>query len=534
MAFKPKEQQTTPKLPKAAAGKADAPDKDEKKPKVSFLFAREIYLSDLWRVDAEGQQLFRWDEIHWKPFSRKHFKNYIVKWLEANYHGFEYGKNARDNCFEMATDKLCSVSGERVLPDVPRDRSILAFQDCWLEILRDGTIARIAPDKSIGVHSTIKVSIGATTDKYTPARLPADSRFSKFLLRMVPDEDVRACLQEFCGYTLLTNSRELAQFWLGTGSNGKSTMEKLLSSLHEGARFEIPTDASASGNLSGLIGATLAVASDVSISSRIDSSFFKKLSSAQTIKVRNLYQDTFDYIPVAKPLYLCNDMPKFTESLDHAHRRRISIIPFNVQISDEEKDIMLGDDILKYESRLFLDWCLEGAVRVCSQDGFTTNATLKASKEAALSMACPFTKWVSERKPKAVFNPGQDRKLMVIKDDVYRDFKNWVDDAGITLDRGTRIPDRLDFFKRLNDAMPEIKKWGVACEAKLTADVKNRETGRTERKQVLMLSLAFEADLPDQDASRQAVTSPQVAALVASIQKSPITIPAEEDIDLPY
>jgi hypothetical protein len=476
---------------------AKASNGGDKDPAVAYDYAMYMTEGDEWRADANGGQLYKWNGVIWEAKSWKYFETHTTLWLASRSPELAT-KSRRDGSMAIALDFLCDPAGGRVMPETTK-RNILAFRNGWLEIFSDGKIKRISPDKSLGVHCSIDANILSTIPvggEYKPRKLPDNSRFVGFVKRILPDEDVRAAVQEFCGYSFVTSlSLELAQFWLGTGSNGKSTLEQILSHFHASRRFEIPDDTSTTGNLSGLVGATLAVGSDTSTSSRIDSSFFKKLSSGQIIKVRDLYRNGLDYRAVAKPLYLCNDMPRFTEGLDHAHRRRISAIHFDATIAGAEKEIGLAERIIEQESLMFLDWCLDGAARVCRQKGFTENASLDAQKTRALANSTPFTAWCSVRKPRPVRNPQWDTAFVKMKDDVFADFESFLEEQGMKGDKWLKTTHQMDFFKQLADRFPETREWGRDWERRHRVDIKDERTGKKEKKPKFYISLVFDADL---------------------------------------
>ncbi|MDZ4283886.1 MAG: hypothetical protein U1C04_24390 [Hydrogenophaga sp.] len=155
-------------------------------------------------------------------------------------------------------------------------------------------------------------------------------------------------------------------------------------------------------------------------------------------------------MPIAKPLYLCNAMPKFTETVDKAHMRRISVIMFDVQIPDAEKDIGLADRIKANESRMVLDWYLLGAVRLIQANGFTASATLEHRKQVSLATTCPVRKWVGDQ---GVRLAGSDKAKD--KAEVYESFRAWAVEMGIDT-RRVFLPDREEFFSTLKDVLPGL------------------------------------------------------------------------------
>ncbi|MHB8391980.1 MAG: DUF5906 domain-containing protein [Acidobacteriaceae bacterium] len=150
------------------------------------------------------------------------------------------------------------------------------------------------------------------------------------------DPAVRAYLQEYIGYTFLPDCRfQNAQFWLGSGSNGKTTLAEIIETLHG------KTTAMDLGNLSGfglvgLIGASLALVDEVPM--RLDEQRLKSLLSGGLTMIDRKYRDPLSFRPSAKWIILGNVLPAISDQT-HGFWRRMKIVPFNTRISDTQPNL---------------------------------------------------------------------------------------------------------------------------------------------------------------------------------------------------
>ena len=69
----------------------------------------------------------------------------------------------------------------------------------------------------------LNIATGATPgQRYIPSPVPADSLLGKFLAHALPDEGVRALVQEQCGMTLLPGSYQIAAWWHGAAAAARA------------------------------------------------------------------------------------------------------------------------------------------------------------------------------------------------------------------------------------------------------------------------------------------------------------------------
>src|SRR5690606_9367628 len=86
---------------------------------------------------------------------------------------------------------------------------------------------------------------------------PSPTKFRAFLESVLPDEAVRRRVQEYFGYTLTCDARyQVAQYWLGSGANGKGVLAKIVMALHSRPE-SVQLDGLDGFKLASLIEATL-------------------------------------------------------------------------------------------------------------------------------------------------------------------------------------------------------------------------------------------------------------------------------------
>lgn len=129
----------------------------KEKPNYEYEFALDVSKSPDWAVDDNGIQLFRWNGACYRPVSPAQFNSVAIEFLEINFGGREACRDSVvTSSTRLAAKKLVGTgmpgSQSRVIPPIPRNRSIIPFQDCWLEIDEYGSIMAIEPDRSVGIQ----------------------------------------------------------------------------------------------------------------------------------------------------------------------------------------------------------------------------------------------------------------------------------------------------------------------------------------------------------------------------------------------
>lgn len=198
----------------------------------------------------------------------------------------------------------------------------------------------------------------------------------KFLRQILPNNDTRRAVIRFLAYCLTGyNFMQQALFFYGTGSNGKSTLAKLLQetlgTFATSLKAEIlmksqfPRDGEApSPSTADLFGKRLAVVSESHKDRALDEEKFKSLTGGDFIKARQLHSGNIEFENIAKLVICGNYLPRIADADDFSITRRIMIAPFTQTFKDSSRNNRLMRQLETDEARtgflsLLIDECAE-------------------------------------------------------------------------------------------------------------------------------------------------------------------------------
>jgi putative DNA primase/helicase len=220
--------------------------------------------------------------------------------------------------------------------------------------LRTGTMRPHRPDDSM--------------TKITPTPPGGDCPLWRTFLARVTggNSALQAFLQRAAGYALTGSTREHALFFFyGSGGNGKgvflNTLTGVLGTYAAVASMETftasqcdrhPTD------IAMLHGARLVTAQETEEGRYWAEARIKGMTGGDPISARFMRQDFFTFVPAFKLFVAGNHKPAL-RNVDEAIRRRLHLVPFEVQIPLEERDASLTEK-LKGERPGILAWAIAG------------------------------------------------------------------------------------------------------------------------------------------------------------------------------
>lgn len=195
--------------------------------------------------------------------------------------------------------------------------------------------------------------------------------FRAFITRILPDAAVRAFVQRYLGYCLTALTREqVFVIFHGEGRNGKSTLVDIVAKVlgDYGTSVPIATlvgddrrkGAEATPDLVRLPGARFVRTAEPKQGMPFDESLIKALTGGEPILVRRLNQEFNEVYPTFKLVVSCNRKPEIRGD-DDGIWRRVTLVPFNVQIPEDEVDKGLIHK-LEGEAPGVLAWLVEGAL----------------------------------------------------------------------------------------------------------------------------------------------------------------------------
>ena len=178
----------------------------------------------------------------------------------------------------------------------------------------------------------------------------ASPEWDAFLARVQPDEGMRAYLGRVTGLSLEGKITEhLFQVHYGGGSNGKTTFFEAISFTlgdYAGpADPELLTARDFAAHPTGtadLFGLRLALLHETDSGRRLAEATVKRLTGGDRIKARRMREDFWSFEPSHTFAMLTNHRPVISGT-DDGIWRRVRLVPWDVQIPDEEQDGTLGD-----------------------------------------------------------------------------------------------------------------------------------------------------------------------------------------------
>ena len=216
-----------------------------------------------------------------------------------------------------------------------------------------------------------------TSVSYDPDAKCAE--FLKFVERIIPDKEVLDFIQRWFGYCLTGDISEQSVLIMhGLGKNGKSelleTFRNLLGDDYAAAGGfnmfalrPIGTHVEPRNDLARLRGIRLLCISENSEGVTFDESMLKQVTGGDAMSVRLLYQEFFNMVPEFKPTFATNHRPEIIGQ-DLAIWRRVCLVPFDVVIPEEERELKIHERLLREESSGILNWALQGVINPSAEN----------------------------------------------------------------------------------------------------------------------------------------------------------------------
>jgi putative DNA primase/helicase len=373
---------------------------------------------------SDNGAVYRWTGKFWSP-ARNEIIRDAYRWLVENQREHANDRNAVKalNAAILWFSKMPTSTDEVVLP----------CQNGYV-FVRSGVASLEEPDPELGIRYLLPCH-------YEPTGSSPD-RFLHFIEEILPDETVRARVQEYIGYTLTSDVRyQRAQLWLGTGANGKGVLANIVQALHSRPE-SVRLDSLDGFGLSSLIDATL-IFSDETPNGRVNEQLLKSLIAGERVLVDRKYSDPISVKFRGKWLVLGNNLPALK---DHSHGfwRRWDLVPFSVTIPEARRDGRLAETIIKNELSGVLVWALEGLKRLQLRGGFDVD--VPGSMSEMLDEARVYTNTVRAWCDESSINHSPSTQMW--KDDVYELYKSWC------LRNGERAYGSVKFWHELEQIMP--------------------------------------------------------------------------------
>lgn len=294
------------------------------------------------------------------------------------------------------------------------NRYIVVVNNGTLDIRKDG-LKPNSPDNYV----KNKIDVNYDPKAYSGV---VDNTLNKIVCY---DEHLRLLLEEMLGYILLpTNDFQKAFILYGEGSNGKSTLLDMITSLVGDNNVSNLSLEELNHNfkVAEITNKLVNIGDDISDKYMEDSSIFKKLVTGDEITVDKKNQQPYKIKNYATMLFASNSLPRFADKTDGLMRRLI-LFPFNAKFSksDPDYDPFILDKLTSDESKSYLlNLALQGARRLFEQNGFTESKVADNLLE----------EYQMENNNVLVFLKHYDVKNKISKD-LYNEYVFWAQDNGL-------------------------------------------------------------------------------------------------------
>jgi P4 family phage/plasmid primase-like protien len=198
-------------------------------------------------------------------------------------------------------------------------------------------------------------------------------RFMQFLNEVFDaDQEMIAYIQRVIGYAFTgLNDQKKFYFNYGLTNNGKSVFFNVVKNIAGDYAATVRETALSKANdhygdkanpeIKKLQGKRIAVFSEYSVHTRLNSALLKDLTGGDKISMRYLHENGSEFESTAKLFFYSNHRPQFSEN-DAGIKDRLSLVQWNVVIPEEQRDRNLSEK-LKNEYSGILNWILEGSRR---------------------------------------------------------------------------------------------------------------------------------------------------------------------------
>ncbi|MFM0157748.1 DNA primase family protein [Paraburkholderia sediminicola] len=382
-------------------------------------------------IAAADNQFYCWTESYWKLQTDKDAQKHALVWLQQNNRQRATADTARSS---VKTALLLA----REMPPKP-EGIIVPVSGAWFVMDEQFGWWVEEPKRAIGITHCIKLKDKPFPGFYQPDAVPADSLFGKYLSTSLPDKAVRELVQEYIGYTLSNINRQCSQFWVGSGSNGKSVLLNIVRALHEKA-VAMRLDKLDGFDLTSLVGASLAIC-DETPKAKINQQALKSLISMGAIDVNPKHKDPFTYKPIAKWIMCGNHLPAIDDHSD-GWWRRLHVIEWNVQLKGKDIIHDLDEQIIGKELHIVLDWALAGLSRLVERGYFDIPEPVQKAKQEAKYDSDAVASWIDAA------GVAIDMTATTEKDGLFDSYREHCEQIGFPPCNQSK------FFKRLKSYLP--------------------------------------------------------------------------------
>lgn len=300
-----------------------------------------------------------------------------------NWKAFSVASGMNRNAI-AALDAAKSLPGVTVdINDLDQDHRLLGVANGVVELTADGAVLRPAEANDL-----------ITLNTNTPWREESElnkygrERWENYLETFLPDEDLRRTAQVAMGHCLIGGNPEKIFIVLkGERDTGKSTMANLCASALGDyamtAGMTIYQNHKLNPMLAKALTRRMVVTTEMSETDKISASMLKRITGGSDVIAAELKGSnvTVERVPMFVPIIATNAVPHI-DGADAALRRRLYVIPFNVQVSDRDNDKEAANVLKAVGLDAILNWLVEGYMMYRREGGLPKDPQIERESDA--------------------------------------------------------------------------------------------------------------------------------------------------------
>lgn len=409
----------------------------------SFLIDKKWYQDDQLHLRYWREDFYLWNGRSYRRLSKSDLRAEVVAYVQT---------------LPLVREKSGAKHGNEVLANIEALTLVKADTEAptWLDG-RDFDAKLCIPMQN-GILDVNAYLSGSTSpllshnpNFFNLAHVPYDfdpaaicPRFNSFIEEVQPDGEVRQFLQEWFGYNLIHDTTH-AKFviFVGQGANGKSVACCVLRTLLGGENVSsVGLDQFSSDRtfpLATTAGKLANIVEEMEEVSKTAEGALKNFIGGGVITIEKKFKDPIPVKSTARLTFATNSLPHFSDKTDGIWRRLV-VIPFNVQILEEEKqDKRLIDPKFWIESgeiKGVLNFALAGLKRLKARGAFVEPKVCRSVKEVYrqdLNVIGLFLDDFCE----------MNKMGSVASNRLYKVYKDWSTDQGFELLNRRRFSDEL-------------------------------------------------------------------------------------------
>lgn len=276
-------------------------------------------------------------------------------------------------------------------------------------------------------------------------------RIKNFISQIVNEKDVPV-IQELFGYLLWKDYFiQKAFMFIGDGSNGKSTLIRLIKAFLGSENVsnislqEFDKNPFAKASLYGKMANLYPDISDVALR---QTGTFKALTGGDSISAEFKFKDKFSFTNFAKLIFSCNKLPETRDFTTAFFRRWIFInFPNRFEGNNDDKNLIEKLTVEEELSGLF-NWALEGLERLLKQKDFSNTTSAEEVEIQYKKMSSSVAGFVEDM-------CEQDSEAEILKSEIYLAYCKYCRDNQLPADS------EQTFHKKLPIYAPYIKQMQI-------------------------------------------------------------------------